>query len=151
MIATVHILIGTLIGLSLNNFFLIAILAFISHFLLDAIPHWDQGSFKRGKHDWKPKDWFLVFVDVVIGTSIALYLALRFEFWPVFIGVAFAIAPDVIDNLAWIFRWNYKPFFKKFQQIHARIGFHLTRDLLWLGILLEVAVLASILFVLFFV
>ena len=151
MIALAHFLIGALIGMSLDNFLFIAVLAFISHFILDAIPHLDQGSFKKKKEDWTSRDWFLVFVDVVIGASLALYFAIRFEFWPIAVGVAFAILPDVIDTLSWMFNARRKPFFKQFHEIHDKIGFKLTRELLWLGVILEVAVILSILSILLFV
>lgn len=150
MIVLAHFLIGALIGKSLESFLLIAVLAFISHFLLDAIPHLDQGSFKK-REDWKAGTWFLVFIDVVIGAGFALYFALQFEFWPIAIGAAFAVLPDVINNLAWMFGWLRKPFFKQFHEIHDKIGFKLTRELLWLGVILEVVVILSLFAILFFV
>ena len=62
-----HIIISGLLGASTHNYFLAAIFGFVSHFIVDAIPHWDdylspefdsrakseKGHFLKGKFFYK--------------------------------------------------------------------------------------------------
>lgn len=41
MILASHIVVSGLLGTTTNNYFLAAVFGFVSHYLLDAIPHWD--------------------------------------------------------------------------------------------------------------
>ena len=150
MIAIAHFLFGALIGKSLDNLLLISLLAFISHFLLDAIPHFDQGSFKHRREDLTARDWGFIVLDVLIGFALALFIAFKFSFWQVAFGAFFAVLPDLINHGAWKFKLLRKPFFKQFHDLHDKIGFKLTPEFLWLGILLEGVVIATILALLFF-
>ncbi len=151
MIAIAHFLFGALIGKSFESLLLISVLAFISHFLLDAIPHYDQGSFKQRKEDLTARDWGFIVLDVLIGFSLVLFFALKFNFWQIAFGAFFAVLPDLISNIGWKFKLLRKPFFKQFHDFHDKISFKLTPEFKWLGVLLQAVVIAAILALLFFV
>lgn len=66
MLIAVHVLTGAAIGSIVDSNLQTAILAFASHYVLDAIPHWDVGmDFGFGGPDFdhknrekgKPKNW----------------------------------------------------------------------------------------------
>lgn len=149
MIATAHLLLGALIGKTFSNLLIISILAFISHFLLDAIPHWDEGSFKKRWH-YTAKDWLRVATDVIIGSALVIYFAITNDFWPIIFGAGFAILPDVVHNLAHLLKWQRVVVVKQLNELHDKFAFNLTRELLWLGIILEVAVILAVLSLLLF-
>ncbi|MBU2496895.1 MAG: hypothetical protein KJ767_02450 [Nanoarchaeota archaeon] len=148
MIFLAHALLGTLIGYSLSNLFLIAIIAFLSHFLLDALPHIDTGSFKR-KSQYTRKDWYIVMFDIIIGLAFVIYFALKLGFLPVFIGAFFAILPDAIDGSAWLFKFKKMAFFKKMNAFHENFGFKMKHEFILLGYIIEVAVILGLLSILF--
>lgn len=147
MISIAHLLLGALIGKSLNNVFVIALLSFVSHFILDALPHLDQGSFKK-KDEFELRDWLLVILDLAIGISLVIYFALKFTFWNIVVGAFFAILPDLISGFAWFFNLN-KSWIRTFNEIHTKIGFKMTSELVLLGIFLEIALIVAVLIVLF--
>ena len=149
MIFLAHALLGTLIGYSTSNLFLIALIAFLSHFLLDALPHIDTGSFKT-KSQYTRKDWYVITIDVTLGLAFVLYFGIKFGLLPVFIGAFFAILPDAIDGASWLFKWQRKPFFKQFESLHEKIGFKMTHEFIWLGYIVEIAVILVLLAVLWF-
>ncbi len=150
MIIIAHILLGALIGKALNNLFLAIVLAFISHFILDALPHWDVGSFKR-RNEFDKRDWLIVFADLVIGAVLTIYFAIIFESWSIVAVAFFSILPDLIDNGSWLFNIHKKPFFKQFNELHEALSFEITEEMLWLGVLVELAVIAAVFAVIFFV
>ena len=65
MILAPHIIVGAIIGAKIKKPFLVIILAFLSHFVLDAIPHWDYSITLLN-----------VIIDVPIGLLI-VFLAVR--------------------------------------------------------------------------
>lgn len=72
MTATGHAIIGTVIAAKIGNPALAIPIAFASHFLADALPHWDTAT----NRDKKSKTRFLVetFADVSIGFILSLGL-----------------------------------------------------------------------------
>ena len=150
MIFLAHALLGTLIGKSFSNLLLIAVLAFISHFILDALPHLDTGSFKKSRDENTLRDWLFILFDVLVGVAFVIYFALKLASWPIIVGGFFAVLPDVIDGFAWLFKLERKPFFKQFHLWHEQIGFKLTYDLVWLGLFVEIFVILVLLAVLWF-
>ena len=157
MIAIAHFLLGALIGKSFESLLLISILAFISHFILDAIPHYGHGHFKHRKEDLSARDWGFIVLDVLAGFLLALYFAFQFQFWQIAFGAFFAILPDLISYSAWRFKLLRKPFFKQFHTLHNKIhsfhgeiGFKLAPELRWLGVLFEAVVITATLALILF-
>lgn len=68
MISLNHVLAGTAIGLAVKQPLLAAPLAFLSHFVLDAIPHWNYGD-KPGS-----KLWWKIWSADAVGSFLAILL-----------------------------------------------------------------------------
>lgn len=103
MIATPHILMSVALSREISNPYLLAPLAFVFHFVIDAIPHKDYRIFK--KDVLFKKSIFLIFFDNLIGLSIVFIIG-NFLEWSAFdykialISVFFGTLPDVFQTLA---------------------------------------------------
>lgn len=87
-----HALTGAAIGLAVQQPLLVVPLAFASHFVLDALPHFNHPFYSLGhKHAVK-----LYAVDALIalfGLSITMWLAPHLLI-PIALGALFAVLPD---------------------------------------------------------
>jgi len=121
MILTSHILVGAAIGLRIKNPFLVFITAFLSHFVLDAIPHteYDVSVLKE-----KPSKKFIapclkILVDFVCGLGIVFFLLkTTFRLEPSYnlvLGIIFSVIPDAFTILFW---QTKNKFFKKITNFH---------------------------------
>ncbi len=72
MTATAHALAGAVIATKISNPFIGLPLAFLSHFILDTIPHWDFGT------NWQRKSKLRLVsesvLDVIAGILIVYFL-----------------------------------------------------------------------------
>lgn len=91
MLFTTHAITGAAVGLATGNPILGFAAAIASHFCLDAIPHFDQGSFYIPRDFRKPswlgekyrengekfkvkRDWAILFADTALALGISLYI-----------------------------------------------------------------------------
>lgn len=121
MLLTVHATAGAMIGQQVNNPVLAFILSFVSHFVLDMIPHGDQDWIDEYKGDQRSKVTkiiTIVVVDIVI--LITLFVS-RFYFLGSFtpnlsiaMGIIGAILPDFLVGCHEL----SDRLFKKFYQFH---------------------------------
>lgn len=109
------------------------ILAFLSHFLLDAIPHWDylisslkKARFLSAKELVKNYDFWRDILSITLDLLICLIaVIILFENLPQFpialAGAFTAILPDLLQFLHWLFPSSHLlQLFKKFHhQFHA--------------------------------
>ena len=109
MVATSHLFLGAAIGTLVPDPLIAFGLGFGSHFLLDAIPHFEPGLVFR-KRDaegnladgmtWQ--EYRLAWLDMLVGTIITLLV------WrssgsqlSILTGALGAILPDLVDNVPW--------------------------------------------------
>jgi len=95
MLITTHLITGAAIGSLVSSLPLSIILAILSHYSLDLLPHFDQGVFK----DNRKKFYFWATVDFIVGGT-ALYLIfskISFQVDILVVSIA-AIAPDLMDS-----------------------------------------------------
>jgi hypothetical protein len=127
MLLITHLVAGFLIGSYIHNPVLIIILALASHYLMDAIPHWDPKLVIKGKKRMNSKsDWdaqpdyikhqvtvvLLVHVPLII--YIISFLKNELEFAYILIGGIAAIFPDIYDMTAGVFlKMPHMHFFKQ--------------------------------------
>ncbi|OGH07771.1 MAG: hypothetical protein A2171_01065 [Candidatus Levybacteria bacterium RBG_13_35_9] len=117
MTATGHAIIGTVIAAKIGDPLLAAPLALASHFLADALPHWDTGYHREQKS--KTKFFIQSVADVAVG--FAASYALIVAFFPgtnlayAFFMILVAQAPDwltapylFLDMKFAPFSWFYK-------------------------------------------
>ena len=131
MFYIVHVLLGALIGLHFNSLFLAVSTAFLSHFLLDMIPHWGLGFDKEYFRDYSKakitrKIFFFGFFDAVLALFLIYFLYLRFNNLNVFFGCFASVLPDVL-SLGYFTRIKknrkYKGFLHFHNNIQREVGF----------------------------
>lgn len=100
MLWLIHILIGMIIGVQFKSPWLIIPIAFLSHFVLDAIPHWD-GNFdkkkfkKTGKGTITDTDMIVKFLDIIGSLSVIIYFYMQSDRNLMVLGAIMAILPDL--------------------------------------------------------
>jgi hypothetical protein len=142
MTATGHALIGTVIASKVGNPALAIPIAIGSHFLADALPHWDTGTNKK----LKSKKTFFVesLLDVLVGFVLS-WLLIVWVFPETNVSYAFFIIlmaqlPDWLTAPYLFFDMRYPPFswcYKLQKMFDTRLG------LPW-GFINQAAVIASI-------
>lgn len=143
MTATAHALIGGAIASALPNPGVGITLSFISHPLLDMIPHWDAGW------GWRKKSKTRLFLEGSIDLTVGFFLSYlifgtNLPFWYFFACVFASVVWDLLEVPYWFLRWNFPPFSSmyKFQsKIQGKA------KLPW-GVLTQVATVVAVVFVL---
>ncbi len=135
MTLSVHAIAGTAAAIAFRNNPVVALLAaFLSHFALDAIPHWHYRILSKSKDDSSPfgekldfgrsflKDIFRTGIDFGLGSVVSLAISEVFypeNLWLVFLATFAGVLPDAIQVLYYRFK-NFKPFYW-FQWLHEKI------------------------------
>lgn len=115
MTIVTHALVGAVIGKSIDNPYLIAVVSLTSHFALDTLRHGEYISLKSNIKDiWKP------LTDIFIGSLVVFLMSYFFvssqhQLKNVLIGCIFSVLPDSITFLYW--KLNCK-FLKKIIDFH---------------------------------
>jgi hypothetical protein len=162
MLFTTHAITGATIGILTGNPLLGFGLGVISHHFLDALPHFDQGSFYIDKDkgpEWagavygerKPfkvrRDWVMLFVDFAISGVIffIIFYKLPAHYWILIIaGAAGGLLPDILDGSPF---WKEK--FRKTasggacHKIHNFFHWPLSIKFWYLGIGIQVIIAAA--------
>ncbi len=106
MILFCHILVGALIASKIKFIPLVLFLAFLSHYLLDFVPHIEYSIENIKEKRWKNSltDFLKVLLDIFLGIlAISLLFAGKSI---IFIGAFFAILSDFLTLLYFIFPSN---------------------------------------------
>lgn len=142
MLITPHLLMGAVIAEKVGSFsWPVVVLALISHFLLDAIPHRDEID----KNHLSLKQIMAILVDLVIGIILVWLVFRKMNLTLAIFGAGIGILPDIVDNLPLIFKslsstkwWqDYHSFHSKIQSIKPNwvVGL-LTQLIVIVGLLL---------------
>lgn len=134
MTLTTHAIVGAAVAKIFSfNPALAFIVAFLSHFLIDATPHWDYlpKSFQKdlsnklnsdmviGKDFLK--DFLTILFDAMFGVVLSVLIFSpenTYQFWIVFLGAGFGILPDPLQFVYW--KWRHEPFLS-LQRFHIWI------------------------------
>lgn len=109
MTATAHALIGSSIAASITNPLLGIPLAFISHFLADVIPHWDEGTNHRKKTATRLK--IESTIDVLLGFFLSFIIFRNFvDPLYLFSMIIASQLPDWLTAPAHMFNLKIPPF-----------------------------------------
>lgn len=135
MTLSVHAIAGTAAALAFRDNSIVALLAaFLSHFVLDAIPHWHYRILSKSKDDSSPfgekldfgasflKDIFRTGIDFGLGLVVSLAISKVFfpeSFWLVFLAAIAGALPDALQVFYYRFK-NFKPLYW-FQWLHEKI------------------------------
>jgi len=148
MLCTPHLLTGAAIVMAVPQPELSLPLAFLSHFVLDTIPHTEPGTFlsqtrteptipSKTEMKWAALDFFLGFLILVF-----LFLRLRNPF--LLYGGFLAVLPDFINNVP--YRHQLKRFFglKQIHWLHCRAHFTLEKKYWPLGVFTQLILLLAV-------
>jgi hypothetical protein len=135
MTATNHVLTGAIIGASIGSPLLALPIALLSHFLLDAVPHYSDETMHHAHKSFIA----ILFTDMVLAASILIWLALMSPVgWQIMVACAVvAASPDLMWLPPWLIELKGKipkPF-GKIRQFHHAVQWS-TKP--W-GILVELA------------
>lgn len=149
MTATGHALIGTVIAAKIGNPALAAPIALASHFVADAVPHWDTATDREKKS--RTKFFLETFIDVILGFILSWFLIQWFfpatNFGYACLIIVISELPDWITAPYLFLNWKFAPF-TWIYKLQKKINIEL--DLPWGLINQVVAVMALILLVKFF-
>ena len=123
MLATVHALTGFAIGASLNNVPISFAVGFASHFILDAIPHYDTPVKSTKPNIISPVQIWVILFDQLIMLGMTFFIVPYL--WPALlsslIGALGAIAPDIISSMRLFFPELNIGLYRRFNQWHFDI------------------------------
>jgi len=118
MFITPHMLAGAVVGVKVSSPWTAIFLGLFSHYLLDFLPHWDY--LKELKIDKKEHFFLKIFLDLIIGTIIVLFLV-----WNmpnkiiILIAISFALLPDFLEFIYINFKVKKLEFLSNFHhKIH---------------------------------
>jgi len=96
MILTPHLLVGAMLASLVDNLALAAVLALFSHYLLDAIPHYDYSVKNIKEKNWQQSlpELLKIALDFSIGIVLILFLTKNLS--KTITVVSFAALPDII-------------------------------------------------------
>ncbi len=161
MILTTHAVVGAAVAeLFPSNPILGFCAAFLSHFVLDAIPHWDYKIKSHKKNPEDPlnggvkfgKDFIIdllkVLIDLILGFVLSFLIFSKDGLKNQEIALMGAFAgmfPDALQFAYWIFKTK---FLKSIQKIHFAVHqiIEIKPSVFW-GIFSQVAIIAIVLFI----
>lgn len=139
MVLATHLVTGGILGRALANPWTALFFGLLSHFLLDAIPHWDYrlGSRRANKNDKLDVDMAInrdfgidlakIGIDLTVGV-VVLFLTGKLFAWPVSAtiiwGAIGGVLPDFLQFVYFKLRW---PALRQLQRFH--IWVHAERKL----------------------
>ena len=139
MTLSTHAIFGAAVASTISSHPILGfVLAFISHFLLDAIPHWDYhlSSHASDGHDHLNDDLVLnkafikdlskIGLDMLLGLLIVLIIASQYQnlFIPLILGLIAGVLPDFLQFV--YMKWRHEPMIS-LQKFH--IWIHAKTDL----------------------
>lgn len=126
MLATVHMLTGAMIGAELHSNIAIIVVAFLSHYLLDALPHVDPGTFVSEEKPYSYKQTVIIVIDAITMIAFAvLFYHYHHRWLPIVVGGLVAQLPDFLMPL------EKYAFFAPFKKIHVFFHWDKTQAMRW--------------------
>ncbi|MEK7134874.1 MAG: hypothetical protein AAB735_00480 [Patescibacteria group bacterium] len=164
MILASHIIVSGLLGATTQNYFLAAMVGLFSHYIVDAIPHWDaylspdfdsRAKLEKG-HFFKSRFFYKelgkVAIDILIGLSILSLIFFKTSGFGnityAAIGIFFGVLPDPLQLLYLITNWRFlKPNHELQLRLHTLI--YKTKPGLVLGIVNQIATIGIVFLILY--
>jgi len=121
MILIPHILTGGAIGRKADKIWLAFVFGWLSHYALDAIPHWEY--MKNLAQMFVPANFLQIIIDLILGFLAVWFLTRSFSYsekLPIFIGAIAAISPDALQSAIYFLKLNWlEPLFVFHKTIHS--------------------------------
>lgn len=127
MTATGHALIGTIIAAKVGNPALAIPIAIGSHFLADALPHWDTGYHReqKSKRKFFIESGFDVLLGFVLSWLLITWIFPSTNLLYAFIIIIMAQLPDWLTAPYLFFDWKFFPFSNAYhlqKKFDSRLG-----------------------------
>jgi hypothetical protein len=142
MLITPHLLAGAVIAEKVGSFsWSVVVLALVSHFILDAIPHRDEID----KNHLSRKQVIAVVIDFAVGVTLLWLVFRETNLMLIAFGAVIGILPDIVDNLPIFLKSLSKTkWWQAYHQFHSKIQAIKPN---WIaGILTQLIVIAGLLF-----
>jgi len=158
MTITPHLLTGAALATTTSSPIVAFLLGFISHFILDAIPHVDPGTFHNIKlpgvkkeihletvhQEFKPwPTWIYIFAAsefIFIWLLVIILFAGKPNFGIIMMGGLGGIFVDIIDNP--IVRFHLKwPVFRQIDYLHHKLHYDLPAEKWYWGIPIQIIII----------
>lgn len=133
MLLSQHAIVGGAVGLATGNPFLGFLAGFMSHHILDRLPHVDGVPEKSGHEryssvidrEWPLSTYITAYIDVAVTVIIIIFVALRVNEPLIFLCGAFGGSlPDLMDNVPfWRNQFRLTGFGKWYHGLHNRFHF----------------------------
>lgn len=114
MLSTIHLIIGATIGKYFQNIWVVIVLAAVSHYVLDFIPHFSpkevKGYKKNGFSGSNKKELILKSVEPLLGLVLVAYLIFVINKENAFVmavGAFFSWLPDGLTFASWKYHINW--------------------------------------------
>jgi hypothetical protein len=151
MLISQHAIAGAVVAVSIGNPVLGFIGAYLSHHVLDLLPHIDNIPLEdrlRKKDVWSRETWILAIVDGIVGLLIIAYLIWRKDQWLlVGLGAFGGILVDLFDNVPfWKKTFRSTKFGAFFHSIHSLLHFSWKQPTLFkifITIMLQLAIVGG--------
>ncbi len=166
MLDITHVIVGAAIGSRATNIGFAFLFGWLSHHILDMIPHFDRGSFfiksrlpryLGGQAESLPeghllkKEWILIGSDLTLVSGFLIFPFVAGPwpgFWFMFAGAVGAVLPDFIA--AWLF-WFPKlrkiSLLNNYGRLHSYLHWTLPMNKWWLGVVIQVAVILGVILI----
>ena len=131
MLTTAHLLLGAAIGKAADDPVVAALLAFGSHYILDAIPHYAPKPLKRfrkdGLKDSRKLELFFKSIEPFLGLVLTAIMVFHFnpdKIVPMISGSFFGWVPDLLVFLDWKYKIPRPKAIAEFEdKYHAHVSF----------------------------
>lgn len=107
MLTSAHLIVGVSIAVTTKDIGLTIPLALVSHYIMDAIPHYNPGKIKsykeKGLKNINKKEVLSKTIEPVIGLTLTVLFALAHTSltYLILIGAGFAMLPDILTFIEW--------------------------------------------------
>jgi hypothetical protein len=133
MLVSVHATIGAVIGEKIHYSLFAFALAFLSHFILDIIPHGDKSLIKAYRNDFKNRAMLYLIIFDIISTVVLLSLMFylhKLSYSPsVLWGIIGGILPDVMVAIHEITHKQFQRTHKAHDWVHEKLNWSLPLNL----------------------
>jgi len=161
MILASHIIVSGILGSRIQNYFLAAIIGLVSHYILDAIPHWDylpefeteartKNNFIRTKKFWE--NISKVALDILFGFGALLIFVIfnqNTDIIPLIISAIFSILPDAVQLLYWMTEWKIIKWNTKLQEFAHSLAHKKINPGIKSGIIAQIATIGIVFLIMY--
>ncbi len=143
MLETPHVALGVAIAVAIPNPLISIPLAFVSHFMLDIVPHWNPHINTEMKKYGKLTNptFFIIGVDLTLALILTIVVAKSNPY--IYLASFMSILPDIAEGPYFLFGWRNKYLDKilKFQ-----VSIQAKANMFW-GLLTQILIILGALYI----